>query len=68
MIRQQITADSKRQHARTPDMCLLPPVEAEAEAEAALIGSPAHEGQGCVAAGAALLQAYCHSRTQPGAI
>ena len=33
--------------------------EAEAEeAEAALVGSPAHEGQGCVAAGAALLETY----------
>ena len=43
----------------------LQKIKAEAEAEAALIGSPAHEGQGCVAAGAALLQAYCHSITQP---
>ena len=39
-------------------------LEAEAEAEAALIGIPAHEGQGCVAAGAVLLQTYCHSMTQ----
>ena len=33
---------------------------AEAEAEAALVGNPAHEELGCVAAGAALLETYCH--------
>ena len=49
----------------TPMFFINMRAEAEAEAEAALIDSSAREGQGCVAAGAALLQAYCHSITQP---